>query len=197
MAFFHAPNPHARPLSLRILPRSHVATALPTSLDLTGSRLAGALGPQRLKPALLSCLLHPPSSRHMMHALTSCLGRVCPCFGFRNPGQQGYDTISSTTTYQSTAAMPVSSNLQLPTSNKGGGGAAIAASSSDSTATPVHPAISLPRYVTDEEVEVRLWSSLLLSSFPLSLSSFPFFSSVGLIVLAVSIPSRAYPFPSH
>lgn len=120
----------------------------------------------------------PPAAATMMHGLC----RVCPCFGFRFRGQQehGYDTIA-TTTYQSTADAPYgSTSILFPKSNKGGG-AAIAAS--DSAATPVHPAIALPRYVMDEEIEVVLrfpgsfLSSCVASSclyfFPLIHSPFP------------------------
>ncbi|KAM3572787.1 hypothetical protein VYU27_005200 [Nannochloropsis oceanica] len=46
--------------------------------------------------------------------------------------------------------IPSMSILSFPKSNKGGGAAI---SASDSSATPVHPAIALPRYVMDEEIE--------------------------------------------
>ena len=110
------------------------------------------------------------------------LGRVCPCFGFRFRGQQeqDYDSVV-TTTYQSTADVPYgSTSILFPKSNKGGG-AAIAPS--DSAATPVHPAIALPRYVMDEEIEVLLRfpgyflpsrvASSCLYFFPLIHSPFP------------------------
>lgn len=101
----------------------------------------------------------PSNVWRSMISLTNCFSRICPCLNFRDWERRGYETISSGTYLSS---VPVSTNdTVVPLQRiKKGGGAALTTSSSDLAAVPVHPAIALPRYVMDEEVEVRagvLW----------------------------------------
>lgn len=109
--------------------------------------------PSRSVPYFVAFSL-PSNVWRSMISLTNCFSRICPCLNFRDWERRGYETISSGT-YLSSVTVSTNDTVVPLQRIKKGGGAALTTSSSDLAAVPVHPAIALPRYVMDEEVEVR------------------------------------------
>ena len=82
------------------------------------------------------------------------LAWLCPCFRHRQ--RHGYDAVPPSSSSFTHAVPSPSATVASPyQSAPRGGGAAVASSSTadSSAAVAVLPAITLPRYITDEEAE--------------------------------------------